>query len=448
METELSSLLESIKDEKSQIAIAKVFDEFKLLTVGKTKMDVADSIKVKEYCRIRTNLEISNDKLTPEQLAWKYIYYLMNDQITDSIGKEENDKLDDLKIQMNQLDSMSEDVEKLLALGRAIEELLIRQNSYLSVHFESNRYKENEEKMSADMLAESTPNQKRIEIAKEIIAMVEKYKGVIITPLFDHQNKIYEALSKFSSLYKQIPFAIARHEPAVATLETLYGQWFSLTEELYRERLKIITGLRNLVELDAVIPQHIIKTNGDIKPNMPTGDFADKYAPASVLIKDGLSKEDEISNKRNPLSLKMLGEPDTYIKLKPNETSDNGDKFGDEIEKAAEEKYKMSNVISDCFKQFKKITIIFYAVICSMGVVGLIHEALMPFAFWGYVIMLFYYWTNLWSCAKLVGKSPLGWVVISGILSFIGPVVAYNSLRSSAVSQGFIMEHKPIKPIK
>lgn len=448
METDLSSLLESIKDEKSQIAIAKVFDEFKLLTLGKSKMDVAESMEIKEYCNKRTDLEIPNDKLTPEQLAWKHIYFLVDEQIVEIIGKEKKDELDNLKAQMSQLDLMTQDVEELLPLGREIEELLIRQNSYLSVHFDSNRYKENEDKMSADMLADSTPNHTRVEIAKAIIAMVDKYKGIMIKPLFDHQDKIYEALSKFSSIYQQMPFAIARHEAAVAKLENLYGEWLSLTEDLYRERLKIITGLRNLIELDAVVPQHIIKTNGNIRSGMPTGDFAEKYAPASVLVKEGLSRENEISNKRNPLSLEMLGEPDTYIKLKPNEMGDNEDKFGDEIERAAEEKYKMSNIISDCFKQFKKITIIFYAVICSMGIVGLIHEALMPFAFWGYVIMLFYYWTNLWSCAKLVGKSPLGWVIISGILSFIGPVVAYNSLRSSAVSQGFIMEHKPIKPIK
>jgi hypothetical protein len=326
MGTDLSSLLESVKDEKSQIAIAKVFDEFKLLTLGKNKMDIAESMEIKEYCRKRTNLEISNDKLAPEQLAWKHIYILMDEQIINAVGKEEKDKLDHLKTQMNQLDSMNRDVvEKLLPLGRQIEELFIRQRGYLCAHFNDGVYKKAEERMSVDMLAEHTPTQKRIELANGIIALVERYKGIILSPLFDDQNKIYEALLRFRSIFEQIPFSIANKDLAIAKIEKLYGDWLSLSEELQKERLKTITGLRNLIELDVMVPENIIKNNGDKTVDIPLREYSEKIAAAKVLSIEGPSKEEEIEKKRRPLSIEAFGDPDSYIKFKENEVVEETD---------------------------------------------------------------------------------------------------------------------------
>jgi len=103
------------------------------------------------------------------------VFYSLDTELAKSLGKDEKEKFDTLRLGMDQLDSLSQNVHKLFLMGRQIEELLIHQRSYFDVHFERNRYKEEREKMAADMLAESTPKPRRIEIARNILQMVDMY---------------------------------------------------------------------------------------------------------------------------------------------------------------------------------------------------------------------------------------------------------------------------------
>jgi hypothetical protein len=178
-------------DEQFQLALIKVREEFLTLTAGKTDMNMKEAIEVREYIRKRTDLEKADESLTPEQKAWKILFYSTDKELSEKFGKNDKEKLDRAIGEMNQLDLISENFNKLLLLGRQIEELLMRQHSCLDVHFSHNRYRDNERKMADDMLAESTSNPTRVEIAKEILQMVDKYKQIILKPLFDNQDQIY-----------------------------------------------------------------------------------------------------------------------------------------------------------------------------------------------------------------------------------------------------------------
>jgi hypothetical protein len=126
-------------------------------------------------------------------------------------------------------------------------------------------------------------------------------------------------LSNFRAVYKQTPFTVPTDDEGIKKIETLYGEWLSLTEEVHNERLKVITAVRNLVELDAFIPNHIIKNNGDKTVNITSEEFAHKCAAADVLLKEGHSKEQEIEKKRTPISLEAFGDPDSYVNFKQDE---------------------------------------------------------------------------------------------------------------------------------
>jgi len=88
-----------------------------------------------------------------------------------------------------------------------------------------------------------------------------------------------------------------------------------LTEEVHKERLKVITAVRNLVELDALVPDHIIKNNGDTSVKIPAEEFDQKCVTARVLLKEGHPKEQEFEKKRTQISLEAFGEPDSYINV-------------------------------------------------------------------------------------------------------------------------------------
>jgi hypothetical protein len=306
-------------DEQFQLALAKVLEEFDILTAGKANMTIEETIEFREYIRKRTNLEKRDENLTPEQKAWKHVFYSLDEELTKNLGKDDKENLDKLRLQMNQLDLLSKNVDQLFLMGRQIEELLIHQHTYLGVHFDGNRYKENEEKMAADMLAESTPKPRRIEIAREILKMIDQYKQLMLKPLFDDQNKAYDLLTRFSEVYRQTPFSEANGDEGIVKIEKLYGEWLTLTEEVHKARLKAITGVRNLLDLDAFIPNHIIKHNGNKSVNISTEEFANPYVAAEVLLKEGHSKEQEITERRTALSLEAFGNPDSYIKVAQDE---------------------------------------------------------------------------------------------------------------------------------
>jgi hypothetical protein len=305
------------RDEEFQRALMKVTEEFTVLTAGTPKMSVEESIELREYIRKRTDLEKPDEKLTPEQRAWKMVFVSLDEQIGKSLGKDEKQRLDGLRLEMDKLDLVSQNVDKLLHLGRQIEEQLIRQRTYVDIHFDTNdnNYRKNEERLAAFMLAESTPKEKSVEIARSILKMAETYKQFMVKGIFDYQDKIRASLHEFVSMFEHTPFTVAGGDERVSKLQNLFGEWLSLTESVHKERLKVITAVRNLVELDTIIPNHIIKHNGDKTAAMDAEDFKRRGETALVLIKDARSKENEIEKKRVPVSVKVFGEPDSYIKV-------------------------------------------------------------------------------------------------------------------------------------
>jgi hypothetical protein len=309
------------ENDQFQLALSKVVEEFRILTAGKPNMTVKETIELREYITKRTDLKKSDEELTPDQKAWKHLYYIVDKQLAKSLGKDEKEKLDNLRLQLDQLNLIEQHVHELFLMGRQIEEVLIQQRSYLNVHFDRNMntYRQVEEKMSDDMLAESTPNPRRIEIARSILKIVDTYKQLMDKNLFETQDKIYELLSRFTSIYKQIPFPAANGDERISKIERLYGEWLFLTEQVHKERLKVITAVRNTIEADTLIPNHIIRNNGDKTVNIPMEELASKLAAAEVLLKDGHSKEHEIADKRDQISLEAFGDPNSYINVKQEE---------------------------------------------------------------------------------------------------------------------------------
>ncbi|MDI6776987.1 MAG: hypothetical protein QMD03_07080, partial [Syntrophales bacterium] len=94
-----------------------------------------------------------------------------------------------------------------------------------------------------------------------------------------------------------------------------------------------------------------------------------------------------------------------------------------------------------CFKEFKRQVLLVYVGFIIIVIAYSFSEALAAYAFCGYIIIFFYYWTHLWSCARLIGKNPFLWVSISGFLSFLGPAYAYQMLKKSAEDQGYISSY-------
>jgi hypothetical protein len=369
-----SILTDNNNDEQFKVAVGRVLEEFNVITAGRSNLDVKEAIDLREYSRKRTDLETRDEKLTPDQKAWKYLFYRMDEELCKILKKDDKEGLDKLRSQMEEVDLIQINVDKLISMGRQIEEALIYQRSYLNLHFDSdeNSYRQAETILAKSMLAEDTPNLKRIETANSILSLNDKYKEIVVTPLFDKQNEAYELLAQFSDIYKNTPFNSMNEDERIKKLETRLNEWFLYTQDLHRARLKAITAIKNLVEADRIVSNSIIKNNGDSKATISSDDLIRKMTDAQELIIQAKTMEDEIINKRSSLSVDLFGEPDSYIKLKPNETPEN-----------SEMKSIKVNPLQD--KVWFRLVKVLYIVACFLG--GLIAIGIMASDFKGAMVI-------------------------------------------------------------
>ncbi|MBI5204525.1 MAG: hypothetical protein HZA11_06365, partial [Nitrospirae bacterium] len=148
----------------------------------------------------------------------------------------------------------------------------------------------------------------------------------------------------------------------IKKIESLYKEWLLLTEELHQARLKAISAVKTLVELDKLIPNHIIKHNGDNTVTIPSEDLAQPAATAQVFIKEAFTKEEEIYKKRNPVSIELFGEPASYIKVNQEED-----------QRASKEENKKVNPLQEkAWFRFVKVIYIVACVLAGLASIGLL----------------------------------------------------------------------------
>jgi hypothetical protein len=139
-------------------------------------------------------------------------------------------------------------------------------------------------------------------------------------------------------------------------------------------------------------------------------------------------------------------QPEEYTSVDQLTDPTDSDTVSGEAEKLLSHKMFISRTIEDCLGKFKRRIIILYLGIFIIGALSELNEMFKPFAIFGYIFIIYYFWSYLWYCARLVGKNPLLWVFITGFLSLFGPIVAYIVFKASAKSQEFIMEPAKFRP--
>jgi hypothetical protein len=297
-----------------QLAFQKVADEVNVLIAGDKDLRIPETLELLEYMRKRTDLAKPEDQLSHEQKAWRHFFLNMETSVIDSIGKEAYSDLSKARQDLSEVDVISKNVHEMFSLGRQLEELLLVQGSRLDVHFDDNNYRKNEEFLSMVMLSRDVPVEDRITAAKEILKLVDTYRDVMIKPMQDALDDIYRGLNQFRGLYNSSRFEIT-DDPRITKIQTLYGEWLDLTEQLYQERIKMVTSVRNLVDMDTFIPNYLIQANGDLNGSIPAEEFQQKAAAAKVFMDTAMEKVNEISERRSALAREAYGDPETYMKV-------------------------------------------------------------------------------------------------------------------------------------
>jgi hypothetical protein len=333
-------------DPEFQQALAKVQSEFEILTAGLNSMNAKDAFHLREYVLKRTDPTKPEAELTHEQRAWLILYKSLDEQMTTAYGKESVSNVDQAKSAMDEVELVEENFEKLVSIGRRIEESLILQRTRFAVHFESdNRYRTNEEYLSEQMVAESTPPEKKVGLAKQIIELNKKYDEIAIAPMGELQDRVYQLLVEFKAIYNSTPFHALAH-PSITTISEKYKQYLEFSDQLYEARLMALTGIRNLMELDKVIPLAMIESNGETK-SISAEAFAERAGAGQYLVKEASAKEDTIQATRYQLTVELYGEPDNYMHFEEDPQTQQQKSQGPTLKERLEAKpwYRFAKVV-------------------------------------------------------------------------------------------------------
>lgn len=302
-------------DPEFQQALAKVQSEFKILTAGRNSMNAKEAFNLREYVLKRTDPTKPEADLTHEQRAWLIIHKSLDEQMTTAYGKGAVSDVDQAKSEMTEVELVEENCRQLVSIGRRIEESFIVQRTHFAVHFESdNRYRTNEKYLSEQMVTEPTPPAKKVELAKQIIELNKKYDEIAIAPMGEHQDRIYQLLVVFKAIFNSTPFHALAH-PTITAIAEKYKEYLKLTDQLYEARLMALSGIRNLMELDKVVPLAMIESNGETK-SISAVAFSERAGAGEYLVKEASAKEDSIQATRYQLTVELYGEPDSYMHVK------------------------------------------------------------------------------------------------------------------------------------
>lgn len=333
-------------DPEFQQALAKVQSEFKILTAGQNSMNAKEAFKLREYVLKRTDPTKPEAELTHEQRAWLILHKSLDEQMTTAFGKETLSNVDQAKSAMTEVELVEENCKQLVNIGKRIEESFLIQRTHFTVHFESdNRYRRNEQYLSDQMVAESTPPTKKVELAKQIIELNRKYDEIAIAPMGEHQDRIYQLLVEFKAIYHSTPFHALAH-PSITAIAEKYKEYIKLTDQLYEARLMALTGIRNLMELDKLIPLAMIESKGETK-SISAEAFAERGGAGQYLVKEAAVKEDSIQASRSQLTVELYGEPDSYMHVKEEPQTQQQQSQGPKTKEMLETKpwYRFAKVV-------------------------------------------------------------------------------------------------------
>jgi hypothetical protein len=220
----------------------------------------------------------------------------------------------------------------IFQLGGKIEELFVQQYDRIAFHnnVEENDYRRTVEQLASLMLDKSLANEKRIEHARAVIALTEKYKHGFLGPLQALNEDIERHLDTFAKELDSILGQV--HEPTqdLRTLLESLQRWLSLSKELQKARLLAAHTIIMRVDCDKQAPNAIIRNDGHADA-MLTADEAAQFrqmlADVLPMLQQSSEENDRIQQERLPLSQMLFSseasstETKTPTEAKPQPTT-------------------------------------------------------------------------------------------------------------------------------
>lgn len=342
--------MNDVSEIEKQNAASRALNEVQALTLGRNNVNIHEVYDLREHARKRAAINKAKSELNPDELIWRGVFEGAEELIEKNLDPDKKAEIDNLRYKFDAAKNAEQIIPEIANIGRDIEKKLMMQHGMIAFNFnaEENTYRLAERAVSTEMLKPEISDMAAIAQANKLLELVKIYRETVVIPLLNLQDEIYTSLTSFERKVEELQLDVvfeADHEFS-RTLQNI-KRWLILTKELYSNRALAVSAIKNQIEIDEVIPNHLIKNGGDRSINLPLSEFGEKMVSVSVFVKQASEEEDRIDIERNPLSKELYGDPETYMDLLKSGDNQTAMTSNNQQQNKLEEKtwYRLAKVI-------------------------------------------------------------------------------------------------------
>lgn len=293
-------------------------------------ISITDAVRWQDSLKKDVDFSKSEDELTPEERVKKIMYFAMDETIENSVGKDVKNELDEKRAKMEALSLFQSNLNKIIELGKEIEKNFLWQFAYITNHFDQSP--ENSFKVVIDGMTNDIVNKKdmsnteRVEFSKKILEIINVYRGKVIKELRTKQEVISALLPAVEKAFTETDFDIYGEEvgdkETAMRMKSQFQEWIKLSKELLVYRGKAIYSVEEKLDIDEILPNHVIVNDGDVSKNLSGIEMSTKGERMVKLINEANDAEKDIGEKRSKLAEDLFGKPEEYMDFPKEEKSE------------------------------------------------------------------------------------------------------------------------------
>ncbi len=283
-------------------------------------MSLSDLIVMQENLKKDIDFDKPDEELTPTEHVMKGLYSTLDNAVEKSVGKDVKKDIDEKRKEMELLTTFQANFKKLTELGREIERNFVFQSVYLSNHFQkddNNYYFVTTRKLTEYALAKDTSINERLDAAHKVLEVVKIYDEKVISELNAKQAIITALLVAFEKNLKSTDFSVLGNDLETKTqleeMASKYEEWLNLSKELSENRKNAAEGVREDLDIDQIIPNQLIKNDGDTTGGFSAVELKSKGDRMVRLVNEANDAEKVIDVKRSGISEDLFGKAEEYM---------------------------------------------------------------------------------------------------------------------------------------
>ena len=295
-------------------------------------LSITQVVELQDSLKKDTDFNKPEEELTPSQRANKAIYLALDQSLKEVMGNDQKDDLDRLRDELSAAAKLKKDFTELLYLGKEIEKSFVFQEAYLVNHFDrssENIYK-GQINAATDHVVDASSgmtDEQRVDEANSVLSFIDSYEGKVVTEITGKQEVLSALLPRFEKKFTDTDFELFEKEVEDGVFgeksQAKFEYWLGLSKELLEVRAKAIEAVQLDLEMDRIVPKHVVNSRGDLSQNVSSSQLLLIGERMLKLASDADKEERSIAANKPRVAEELFGELESYLDIPSNGSSSN-----------------------------------------------------------------------------------------------------------------------------